>query len=50
MALKRTSEEIALIARQAQAYALGIKNPFPAAIIILVLGFILIKNPQIQSP
>ena len=27
MALKRTSEEIALIARQAQAYALGIKRP-----------------------
>jgi len=27
MALKRTSEEVALIARQAQAYALGIKRP-----------------------
>ena len=26
MALKRTSEEIALIVRQAQAYALGIKR------------------------
>ena len=27
MALKRTSEEVALIVRQAQAYALGIKRP-----------------------
>lgn len=27
MALKRTSEEIALIARQAQAYSMGIKRP-----------------------
>lgn len=27
MALKRTSEEVALIARQAQAYSLGIKKP-----------------------
>lgn len=31
MALKRTSEEIALIARQAQAYALGIKKSVSAS-------------------
>lgn len=30
LALKRTSEDIALIVRQAQAYSLGIKRPFGA--------------------
>ena len=53
MALKRTSEEVALIARQAQAYALGIKNPLPAATTTMVSGFILTKTipkPLFYSP
>ena len=41
LALKRTSEDVALIVRQAQAYSLGIKSQFRG--IIPVLGFVLTK-------
>ena len=44
LALKRTSEDIALIVRQAQAYSLGIKKPAFGKGIIPVLGFILTKQ------
>ena len=47
--LKRTSEEVALIVRQAQAYAQGIKRPVSGGEDYLVPGLILTKVHQIQN-